>query len=111
MSQTSQHIAELSPNERRALLGQLLEQKASESPSYYPLSHNQQGIWFLCQLAPASTIYNVNFAARISSDLDIPALRRAFQLLVERHPSLRTTFEVRSGKPVQQIHERWEVYF
>jgi len=105
MSHTSRRTADLSPNEKRALLGQLLEQKASESPSYYPLSHNQQGIWFLCQLAPESTIYNVNFAARICSDIDIPALRRAFQSLVDRHPSLRTTFAVRSGKPVQQIHE------
>ena len=111
MSQTSQHIAELSPNERRALLGQLLEQKANKSPSYCPLSHNQQGIWFLCQLAPESTIYNVNFAARISSDLDLPALRRAFQSLVDRHPSLRTTFVVRSGKPVQQVYEHADVHF
>jgi len=111
MSHTSQHVADLSPDERRALLGQLLRKKASESPSYYPLSHNQQGIWFLYQLAPESTIYNVSFAARICSDVDITALRRAFQSLVDRHPSLRTTFEVRSGKPVQQIHEHLEVHF
>ena len=111
MSQTSRPIADLSPNEKRALLAQLLRKKVSESPSYYPLSHNQQGIWFLNQLAPQSTIYNVNFAARICSDVDIPALRRAFQSLVDRHPSLRTTFAVRSGKPVQQVHEHLEVHF
>ena len=68
MSRTSQRTADLSPNEKRALLGQLLRKKASESTSY-PLSHNQQGIWFLYQLAPESTIYNVNFAARICSDV------------------------------------------
>jgi amino acid adenylation domain-containing protein len=111
MSQTSQPTADLSPDEKRALLAQLLRKKASESPSHYPLSHNQQGIWFLNQLAPQSTIYNVNFAARICSDVDIPALRRAFQSLVDRHPSLRTTFAVRSGKPVQQVHEHLEVHF
>jgi amino acid adenylation domain-containing protein len=111
MSPSSQRIADLSSNERRALLGQLLEQKASEAKSFYPLSHNQQGIWFLCQLAPQSTIYNVNFAALISSDVNIPALRRAFQSLVARHPSLRTTFAVRSGKPVQRVHEHSEVHF
>ncbi len=56
-------------------------------------------------------VYNVNFAARICSEVDIPALRRAFQALLDRHASLRTTFSVRSGKPVQQVHERLQVHF
>jgi amino acid adenylation domain-containing protein len=111
MSQTAQQIADLSPNEKRALLARLLRKKASESKSFYPLSDNQQGIWFLCQFAPESSIYNVSFAARIRSDVDIPAFRRAFQALVDRHPSLRTTIAVHSGKPVQQIHENQSVHF
>src|SRR3989304_7531008 len=111
MSPSSQRTADLSPDEKRALLAQLLRKKVSESPSYYSLSHNQQGIWFLNQLAPQSTIYNVNFAARICSDVNTPALRRAFQSLVDRHPLLRTTFAVRSGKPVQQVHEHLGVPF
>ena len=104
-------IADLSPNEKRALLAQLLRRKASESQPFHPLSDNQQGIWFLCQFAPESSIYNVSFAGRIRSDVDIPALRRAFQALVDRHPSLRTTFEVHSDKPVQRIHEHQPVHF
>ncbi len=56
-------------------------------------------------------VYNVNFAARIRSDMDIPALRRAFQALVDRHPALRTTFPVRSGKPAQQVHQQLSVHF
>ena len=46
-------------------------------------------------------VYNVNFAARISAEIDIPAMRRAFQALVDRHPALRTTFPVSFGKPIQ----------
>ena len=107
----SRPIADLSPSEKRALLAQLLRRKASESQPFHPLSDNQQGIWFLCQFAPESSIYNVSFAGRIRSDLDIPAFRRAFQALVDRHPSLRTTFAVHSGKPVQQIHEHQPVHF
>ena len=76
MSQISQRTADLSADEKRFLLAQLLRKKASGATSFYPLSDNQQGIWFLCQLAPQSTIYNVNFAARICSDVDIPSLRR-----------------------------------
>src|SRR6202158_5841159 len=111
MSQTSQRTADLSPNEKRALLAQLLRKKVSGSKSFYPLSDNQQGIWFLCQFAPESSIYNVSFAARIHSDIDIPAFRRAFQALVDRHPSLRTTIAVHCGKPVQRIHEHQTVHF
>src|ERR1700687_1707519 len=111
MSQTSQRTADLSPNEKRTLLAQLLRKKVSGSKSFYPLSDNQQGIWFLCQFAPESSIYNVSFAARIRSHLAIPAFRRAVQALVDRHPSLRTTIAVQSGKPVQQIHEHQPVHF
>jgi Condensation domain len=111
MSNASQRIADLSPEERRALLAKLLRKEANESQSLQPLSYNQQGIWFLYQLAPESRVYNVNFAARVRSDLDIPALRRAFQALVDRHPALRTTFCVRSGKPAQRVHPHLAVHF
>ena len=104
-------IADLSRDEKRALLAQLLRRKASASPPFHPLSDNQQGIWFLCQLAPENSIYNVSFAERIRAEIDIPAFRRAFQALVDRHPSLRTTIAVHSGKPVQQIHDRQTVHF
>ena len=110
-SSTSQRIADLSPGEKRALLAELLRKKAGQSASSHPLSYNQQGIWFLCQLAPESSVYNVNFAARISAEIDISALRRAFQALVDRHPALRTTFPVRCGKPIQRVHEAQKVHF
>jgi hypothetical protein len=110
-SNTSKRIADLSPAEKRALLAELLRKQARDSKSLYPLSYNQQGIWFLYQLAPDSPVYNVNFAARISSDVNVPALRRALQSLLDRHPSLRTTFPAHSGKPVQQIHEHLKVSF
>ena len=111
MSNAAQRIADLSPEEKRALLAKLLRKEAGESQSFQPLSYNQQGIWFLYQLAPESMVYNVNFAARIRSDVDIPALRRAFQALVDRHPALRTTFSVRSGKPAQRVHQQLAVHF
>ncbi len=110
-STTSRRIADLSAGEKRALLAELLRKQTRDSKSLYPLSYNQQGIWFLYQLAPESTVYNVNFAARISSEVNVPALRRALQTLVDRHPSLRTTFPAHSGKPIQRVHEHQKVRF
>ena len=77
----------------------------------HPLSFGQQAIWFLHQLAPESPAYNIPVAVRIRAELDIPAFRRAFQDLVNRHASLRTTFEAPSGTPVQFVHGRMDVSF
>jgi hypothetical protein len=46
--------------------------------SGYPLSHNQQALWFLHQLAPESATYNVGFATGIRLP-DVAALSRVFQ--------------------------------
>jgi Condensation domain len=111
VNSTSNQIAGLSAAEKRVLLAELIRKQANGPKAVYPLSYNQQGIWFLHQLAPESTVYNVNFAARIACDVNIPALRLALQGLVDRHPSLRTTFPARSGKAVQQVHQHQGVTF
>jgi natural product biosynthesis luciferase-like monooxygenase protein len=82
-----------------------------QSASEHTLSYGQRALWFLHQLAPESAAYNVFFAMRVLSDLNVPALRRAFQALINRHPSLRTTYFTRDGQPAQLIHEGREVYF
>lgn len=103
--------AELSAAEKRALLVQLLHQKASQPSQSFPLSANQQALWFLYQLAPESWAYNVLFSARICSQVDIPALQRAFQYLVDRHPALRTTYATENGSPVQRVQPSAQVHF
>ena len=46
---------------------------------------------------------------RITGDVDVSALERAAQALVERHPILRTTYAVHDGQPVQLVHPQWPV--
>ncbi|HPL27155.1 MAG TPA: condensation domain-containing protein, partial [Anaerolineae bacterium] len=77
----------------------------------HPLSHGQRALWFLHQLAPGSAAYNIVRAVRIVSDLDVPALARAFQRLVDRHAALRTTFTAREGQPLQHVHEHMDACF
>ncbi|HVG20241.1 MAG TPA: amino acid adenylation domain-containing protein [Blastocatellia bacterium] len=83
----------------------------TEATGEHPLSYNQQSLWFLNQLAPESAAYNVLFSVRIVSEPNVPALRRAFQRLIDRHPSLRTTYAARDGRPIQIIQARQEVSF
>ena len=111
MSETSEKIADLSPEEKRAYLAELLLEKARKSKSVHPLSHNQHSMWFLNQLAPESPAFNAAFAARVCSAVDVPALRGAFQALIDRHPVLRTIYENQDGIPVQVVHGYQKVNF
>ena len=70
-----------------------------------PLSYDQQAMWVLHQLLPSTISFNVAGVARIMGEIDIPALRRALNKLVERHASLRTTFTVERGQPAQIVQE------
>lgn len=92
------------------IVAQLVQKKTNDS-KYWPLSFGQQGLWFLYKLVPQSWAYNVLFTARIRDDVDIAALQGAFQALIDRHPSLRTTYTVRDSRPIQQVHDRLKVYF
>jgi len=91
---------------KRELLQQKLREKIGDFQSLYSLSAGQQALWFLHTLAPHSPAYNIMCAARIDTDLDITRLRRAFEELANRHPSLRTTYKSVHGKPFQLVHER-----
>ncbi|UXA07682.1 amino acid adenylation domain-containing protein [Mycobacterium sp. SMC-2] len=109
MTDQSVDISGLSPEKKRALLSQLLMEEAEEAASVYPMSYGQRSMWFIHKLAPASTAYTVTYAGRIRGELDVPALERAAQALVDRHPMLRTTYGERDGQPVQLVHPHWPV--
>jgi amino acid adenylation domain-containing protein len=68
-----------------------------------PLSFGQQRLWFLQQLDPGSHAYNTPFALRLSGRLDTGALAWTLEQVVRRHETLRTTFRVSGGEPVQVI--------
>ncbi len=105
MTNPPQSFAGLSLTEKRMLLAELLREKTKHDPSVYPLAHGQRGLWFLYQLDRSSAAYNIFFPARLHCRLDLPAFRRALQRLIERHPSLRTTFEECDGELRQRVHD------
>jgi len=69
-----------------------------------PLSWAQQRLWFLDQLdAAAGAAYHMPAGLRLSGALDRTALRATLDRVVARHESLRTTFVLDNGEPVQRI--------
>src|ERR1700759_2288987 len=75
----------------------------AESRDRIPLSFAQQRLWFLDQLEPNNTAYNVYTAVRVSGEFSIPAYRQTLNEIVNRHEVLRTTFDTVGGEPVQII--------
>jgi aspartate racemase len=92
----------MSEEEQRALLEQLLRQKASR-PKTFPLSFAQERLWVLDQLTPGSPVYNVPVAVRLTAPLNVVVLERSLNEIVRRHGSLRTRFTAVDGQPVQVI--------
>ena len=68
-----------------------------------PLSFAQQRLWFLDQLQPGTATYNIPLALRVSGPLRVDLMERAFAELAGRHETLRTTFRIEEGQPVQVI--------
>ena len=69
-----------------------------------PLSFAQQRLWFLSEFDPDSTEYVAPAAIRLRGPLDVAALETAFSALIDRHETLRTTFDSVDGRGVQIIH-------
>lgn len=68
------------------------------------LSFSQQRMWFLQQWEPASPLYTIPMALRLSGKLDRVALKQSFEEIIKRHDILHTTFDMQNGSPVQVIH-------
>ncbi|MEA5601598.1 amino acid adenylation domain-containing protein [Nostoc sp. UHCC 0252] len=76
---------------------------SSEEVFVFPASFAQQRLWFLDQLIPDNSIYNVPTVIRLSGSLKLAALEQTFNEIVRRHETLRTTFIVSDGQPLQAI--------
>ncbi|AUH50745.1 hypothetical protein CXB49_07990 [Chromobacterium sp. ATCC 53434] len=66
-----------------------------------PLSFQQQRLWFLHEFTAGAAAYNICSAFRLSGDMQLAALGRAFDCVVARHASLRTAIRNVNGEPEQ----------
>nr|WP_314464357.1 non-ribosomal peptide synthetase [uncultured Clostridium sp.] len=77
----------------------------AEKKDYYKLSSPQKRLYVLDQIGADQTAYNIPLAIKIHGKLDIKRFCHAFQMLIQRHDALRTSFEIVDGEPVQIIHD------
>jgi acyl carrier protein len=67
------------------------------------LTAAQRRLWFLDQLAPDATAYNIGFGQRLHGRLDVGALRRALAETVRRHEVMRWRVADDGGHPVVSL--------
>ena len=81
----------------------LLRAPRADRTGDFPVSFQQQRLWFLHRMDPETSSYHVPLALRLRGALDTDALRRAVCALVDRHEALRTCFPGIDGQPVQRV--------
>jgi len=75
--------------------------KANE---HYPLSASQRKLFSAQEIQKDSTSYNIQGAATLIGVLNIKRIEEVIYHLVQRHESLRTSFEMVDNQPVQKVH-------
>jgi amino acid adenylation domain-containing protein len=95
----------LAPSTERAIDRAIDRAIAPREPgaSRLPLSFAQERMWFLHQLDPETSAYNLFNAIAVDGPLQLPVLVRCLAEVTRRHEDLRTTFPIEAGTPVEAV--------
>jgi amino acid adenylation domain-containing protein len=75
---------------------------------YYVLSPAQKRLYTLQQFDRKSTAYNMPLTVLLEGKTGKERLEETFKALIDRHESLRTSFEMVDEEPMQKIHKNVE---
>ncbi|MET7332199.1 amino acid adenylation domain-containing protein [Nonomuraea sp. NPDC005650] len=89
--------------------GAAVRERRERADGPVPLSGAQARLWFLAQLEPASTAYNVPVALRLRGPLEADALLGAVRELAERHHVLRSVIDDSGAEPVLVVRPAEDV--
>ncbi len=77
-----------------------------QDPKPWLASTDQAALWFIQELDPATSAYNIGNGYRLRGKLDVALLERCLNQVTRRHHILRTTFTSVDGKPYQVLSDR-----
>lgn len=84
--------------------------KHVKNSEYYPTSSAQKRIYYACEMGGiSSTSYNVPGGIIFDKCPDLKKLENSFNELIERHPALRTYFDLVDGSLVQKILDKLHI--
>ena len=82
----------------------------NETSEVIPLSFSQKRIWFLDKYdSSENRTYNVPIIFGLKGKLDVETLKQSFNVLIERHHSLRTRFPETNGVPRTKLCDAFDI--
>jgi len=82
-----------------------------EKRQYYPTTPAQKRLYYFQQMNPQSNSYNLPNILPLTEEIEPKKLSDIFFQLTRRHESLRTSFTMIDGNPVQLVHEADSITF
>jgi amino acid adenylation domain-containing protein len=80
--------------------------KPMEEREYYTASAMQKRLFILSQLEGIKSAYHLPRVLTVEGKLNRSSMEKAFQQLIQRHESLRTSFMLINDEPMQKIHKK-----
>ena len=105
MSEENNNSGINAADKKRELLKKLLSEKVQQSQQV-PASCAQSRLWIVNRIEAPNPSYNIPAYVTLTGRLNVDALEKSLNLLVQRHASLRTTFKEEKGQPFQIIAPR-----
>ncbi len=113
MSDLQNRLKKLTP-EQRAILEKKLREKALKKTEEnkiqlrkdmdkYPMSYEQERLWFLNQLNPDSAFYNMPAALKITGKLNIGILENSLREIITKHQILSAKYINDKNGPKQEL--------
>ncbi|QAV18752.1 non-ribosomal peptide synthetase [Paenibacillus chitinolyticus] len=125
----SKRIASLSPEKRKLLEARLAQEGLSasrpagggagtsaglrplEKMDAYPVSAGQKRLLLIQEIGDTAAAYNMPFVLLARGPVHVGKIQGAFEALISRHETLRTSFRKRDGEYDQIIHGPDEILF
>jgi len=98
-------IRDLSTYIKKAIKVRYMSIESVEKKEYYPLSSAQRRFYILQQIDINSTAYNMPIIIKLEGHLEKEKADAVFTNLLNRHQSLRTSFQLKDEEPIQRIHD------
>ncbi|MCR9193036.1 MAG: condensation domain-containing protein, partial [Gammaproteobacteria bacterium] len=103
-------LSSLSKNLEATLDSHLIQKELpsiniQQKSKYIPLSFSQQRLWFLDQILPVKTAYNISIGWEIEGGLNINALKYALDSILVRHDILRANMKEVDGDLAQIVND------
>jgi acyl-CoA synthetase (AMP-forming)/AMP-acid ligase II len=101
IAEMAQHLEMMMESGRARQLSSAIARSAREG--WDPASIAQERLWKFQHALPDLPFFNILYALRLTSSVDVAILERSINEIVRRHEILRTTFAVHEGQHVQVI--------